>query len=328
MQKPFKAAALALVLLLCGETFAEPQLVSVKKISDTAKHSAFTDLIYFKDRYLCTFREGAGHVSPDGSIAVLESADCEKWTRIAHLTSPKGDLRDPKISITPDNRLLLTAAMAISLPDKKKEHRTFVWFSDDARTWSAPKEVGEVNVWLWRIAWHNRKAYGVGYATIDPPFARLYQSDDGATFTTVVPSLYDGGGDPSEAALVFTDDDTMLCLLRRDEKGKDSGLLGASRPPYTNWTWKDLHQKIGGPAMIRLPDNRLLACVRLYQPNVHTSLCWVDAETGKLTPFLKLPSSGDTSYAGLIFRDNLLRVSYYSSHEGKTSIYLATVKLK
>ena len=43
--------------------------------------------------------------------------------------------------------------------------------------------------------------------------------------------------------------------------------------------------------------------------------------------YLKLPSGGDTSYAGLVWHDGLLWVSYYSSHEGKTSIYLAKVRL-
>ena len=44
-------------------------------------------------------------------------------------------------------------------------------------------------------------------------------------------------------------------------------------------------------------------------------------------PALTLPSGGDTSYAGLVWHDGLLWVSYYSSHEGKSSIYLARVKL-
>ncbi len=42
---------------------------------------------------------------------------------------------------------------------------------------------------------------------------------------------------------------------------------------------------------------------------------------------LKLPSGGDTSYAGLVLHNGLLWVSYYSSHEEKTAIYLAKVKL-
>ena len=57
------------------------------------------------------------------------------------------------------------------------------------------------------------------------------------------------------------------------------------------------------------------------------SLLWLDVKTGRLTEFLKLPSGGDCSYPGLVLHEGLLWVSYYSSHEGKTSIYLAKVQL-
>lgn len=78
--------------------------------------------------------------------------------------------------------------------------------------------------------------------------------------------------------------------------------------------------------MIRLPDSRILACVRLVDDPVRTSLCWVDPEAGTLTECLGLPSGGDTSYAGMVWFRNRLLVTYYSSHEGqKARIYLAEV---
>jgi hypothetical protein len=79
--------------------------------------------------------------------------------------------------------------------------------------------------------------------------------------------------------------------------------------------------------MLRLPDGRLIAAVRLYDGAVRTSLAWVDPNAGRLTECLKLPSGGDTGYAGLVWHDALLWVSYYSSHEGKTSVYLARVRI-
>ena len=45
-----------------------------------------------------------------------------------------------------------------------------------------------------------------------------------------------------------------------------------------------------------------------------------------MTECLELPSGGDTSYAGMVLDDGLLWISYYSSHEEKTSIYLAKVR--
>jgi hypothetical protein len=317
-----------ILLLLCAAASAEPQLVSVKKISGATPHSAFTDLVFFKDRWLCTFREGQAHVSPDGAVCVLESKDCEKWERVARLTRADGDLRDPKVSITPDNRLMLTAAIALPKAGGAKEHRTLVWFSEDGKKWSEPREVGDVNVWLWRVAWHEGKAFGVGYATARPDLVRLYQSDDGAEFKALVPTLFDKG-QPSEAGLAFDGEHVCYCLLRRDAKGKDgTAMLGTARPPYTQWTWKDLGVRVGGPALLRLPDGKFVAAGRFYEPSAHTALAWVDPAAGKITPFLKLPSGGDTSYPGLVYLDGLLRVSYYSSHEGKTCIYLATVKME
>jgi hypothetical protein len=79
--------------------------------------------------------------------------------------------------------------------------------------------------------------------------------------------------------------------------------------------------------MIRLPNGRFVAAVRLYDAPIRTSLCWLDPEAGTLTEFLALPSGGDTSYAGLVHHGGLLWVSYYASHEGKSSIYLAQVEI-
>jgi hypothetical protein len=45
-----------------------------------------------------------------------------------------------------------------------------------------------------------------------------------------------------------------------------------------------------------------------------------------LRPVLTLPSGGDCSYPGMVWHRGLVWVSYYSSHEGKTSIYLAKVR--
>src|SRR5690606_18340926 len=115
-------------------------------------------------------------------------------------------------------------------------------------------------------------------------------------------------------------------LLRRDDK-PNHGLLGTAQPPYTSWEWKDLGTRIGGPHMVQLPDGRLIAAVRLYDGGARTALAWIDPASGMLTELLKLPSGGDTSYAGLVLHEGLLWVSYYSSHEGKTSIYLAKVEL-
>jgi hypothetical protein len=84
---------------------------------------------------------------------------------------------------------------------------------------------------------------------------------------------------------------------------------------------------VGGPHFITLPGGRFVAGVRLYEGFQRTALCWLDTEKGVLSEALMLPSLGDSSYCGLVWHDGLLWVSYYSSHEGKTSIYLARVEV-
>jgi hypothetical protein len=49
---------------------------------------------------------------------------------------------------------------------------------------------------------------------------------------------------------------------------------------------------------------------------------------GKAAPYCELPSGGDCSYPEVALMGDDMLVSYYSSHEGKTNIYLAVVPLK
>jgi hypothetical protein len=302
----------------------EAALVEVERIWDKAPHNAFTDLIRFSDRWYCVFREGQGHVSPDGALRVITSVDGKAWESAALITSENSDLRDAKITVTPDGQLMLSGAEAMNKPVGYK-HQSLTWFSRDGKSWSRRHEVGDRDFWLWRTTWHKRTAYGFGYGCRnDNRSIRLYTSSNGKKFDTLVQTAFDEGY-PNETSMVFLEDDTCYCLLRRDGR-PSSAQLGIAKPPYKRWTWKDLATKIGGPHMIRLPDGRFVAVVRRYDGGPRTSLHWLDPEAGTLTEFLGLPSGGDTSYAGLVWHDGLLWISYYSSHEGKTSIYLAKVK--
>jgi hypothetical protein len=315
----------ALLLAAPGSRGAAATLVELARIWDAAPHNAFTDLARFQGRWYCVFREGQAHVSPDGALRVIVSEDGRAWSSAVRLTSADADLRDPKITVTPEGSLMLTGAAARHPPAAAK-HQTLAWFSRDGRTWSEPVNLGEADFWLWRVTWHRQRAYGVGYHTAGENFVRLYASLDGRRFEALVPRLFDAGR-PNEHALVFLPDDTCLCLLRRDGQ-PESAQLGSARPPYTHWTWKDLAVRVGGPNGIRLPDGRVVAAARRYDGGVRTSLMWLDADPGRLVEFLRLPSDGDTGYPGLVWHEGLLWVSYYSSHEGKASIYLAKVRLE
>lgn len=315
---------LYLGVLFPARAAAQAEIVEVRKIWDEAPHNAFTDLVRFEDQWFCVFREGKAHVSPDGALRVITSKDGREWTSATLLTSDDADLRDAKITIPPDNRLMLSGAAAMNPPSDIR-HQTLAWFSDDGRAWSAPVKIGEPDFWLWRVTWHDDTAWGIGYATTGPKIVRLYRSDNGRDFQVWVENLFDQGY-PNETSLLFREDDTGLCLLRRDGE-PNTAQLGIAQPPYKEWKWKDLGVRIGGPHMLQLPDGRIVAAGRSYDGGATTRLWWLDPDSAKLDEILTLPSGGDTSYPGLVFHDGLLWVSYYSSHEDKTSIYLAQVRL-
>jgi hypothetical protein len=313
----------AALLAVAGLPAATPEVMEVRRIWDRAPHNAFTDLIRYHDRWWCTFREASGHVTMDGAIRVITSADGVAWESAARLSSDTEDLRDPKLSVTPAGELMLLAGA--THPPNGPTRQSYTWFSRDGRQWSAPVKVGDHNYWLWRVTWRNGAGYGFGYEYTNVKDLRLYRTTDGRRFESE-PRPLQTEFFPNESSVIFMPDGRALCLLRR-EKGPATALLGEASPPYREWTWKDLGRRIGGPHMLRLPDGRVIAAVRLYDGRTRTSLCWLNRRSGRLEEVLALPSGGDSSYAGLAWRDGVLWVSYYSSHEGKTSIYLAKVKL-
>ena len=303
----------------------EAKLIEVRKIWDAAPHNAFTDLIHHEGGWYCVFREGSTHVSADGALRVLVSEDGLDWTSAAEIRVPNADLRDAKISVAPDGRLMLCGAGALHQPAAAK-HQSYVWYSKDGREWGEAIPIGEPNYWIWRITWHGGKAYGVGYSTSDDRGTRLYVSEDGRNFEVLVPELVEGDY-PNEASLLFREDGSALCLLRRDGKSESSALLGSAEPPYRDWSWRDLGVHVGGPDLRALPDGRIIAAGRKHEGGIGTRLWLLDPDAAELRELLTLPSGGDTSYPGLAYVEGLLWVSYYSSHEGKTSIYLARVEL-
>jgi hypothetical protein len=305
-------------------------LIEVKRIWDQAPHNAFTDLTYWNSQFVCAFREGRGHVSADGKIRILTSGDGRTWSSAAVVSLDGFDLRDAGLCATPDGRLMLVGGAAPRKSDNEDAPTgAFVAFSLDGKNWRVTVAVPPGR-WMWRVAWNGGRAYGISYAApAGHPFTSLLVSDDGVKFRELVSKL-NGDGYPTEAVLRFENDSNILyCLQRRDGAApKNSALLGISRSPYTDWRWHDLKIYFGGPNFIQIPDRRWIAAGRIIHPDAHkTALAWLDVEKKELTPILTLPSGGDTSYPGLVWHDGLLWVSYYSSHEGKTSIYLAKVAI-
>ena len=296
------------------------RLLSLQALPGDAEHQAFTDLVHFAGELFCVLREGQSHISADGRIRVMHSSDGFRWQSTALLRCNWADLRDPRLLVRADGQLILHACAALHQP-AACSHRNLAWISQDGRHWSEAKTIAEDNIWLWRSLWQGGKALGMGYRCGKPRFVRLYQSVDGLDWQIVSKQAYSGSY-ANESALMIDSEQRAWCLLRRDP---DNALLGVADSPWQNWQWRDIGERIGSPQWLRLDDGRLLAAVRKYQPHERCCLAWVDTEQARLTECLALPSGGDCGYPGMVLWQDDLWVSYYSSHEGASRVYLAQI---
>ncbi|MBA4150254.1 MAG: exo-alpha-sialidase [Verrucomicrobia bacterium] len=326
--KPIVFAGLLFALTACKTSHVEqasipaPTLLSVEKIWDKGNHNAFTDLIRYNGKWFCTFREAEKHVGGvDGTIRVLISDDGKTWQSAALLSEEGVDLRDPKLSITPDKRLMLVLGGSVYEGKTLKERQPRVAFSKNGKNWSVPQRVAEKGDWIWRVTWHKGRAYGISYGGGK---IKLLVSDDGMDYRLLtsleVPDY------PNEATVRFLKNGDCVALLRREAQDKQAW-IGRSSAPYKDWQWQPAGMQIGGPNFIVLDDGAMIASGRQYRnANWNESKTFVGRmDLQSVRADLILPSGGDCSYPGMVLHKGELWVSYYSSHEGKSSIYLARV---
>lgn len=302
-----------------GGAGPKPEIISVERIWDRAAYNSFTDLTRFQDRWYCTFREGVTHGGDIGVVRVLVSGDAKNWRSTGLLAEDDIDLRDPKLSVMPDGRLILLMGGIVNEQGKYWTRSPRVSFSSDGRAWTAPKRVLAEDHWLWRVTWHKGRGYCLSKLNEGkrPRRGFLYTTTDGLQWDYITEFMAEG---VSETTLRFMPDDEMIALIR-------PGWIGHSRPPYKEWTFHKMKQRIGGPNFLRLPDGSMWASGRRYHDGGSASTVLARMTRESYEPVLTLPSGGDTSYPGMVWHDDLLWMSYYSSHESKTSIYLAKIHL-
>ncbi len=314
----------------------QAKIISVDCIWDRAGHNAFTSLVNFNDLFYCAFREGGSHAPQNGngffingSIRVIASEDGEKWHSVAHIFEKDVDLRDPKLSVTPDGRLMLLMGGSIYEGNVLRSYNGRVCFfnSEDGKFTpiqkiSIDKKIRTQHDWLWKVTWHKGTAYGVVYQgeknNLNKYTVHLLKSTDGIRYKYV--SSLEVTTNPNEADIRFLTDERMVIIIRGSP-----GAIGVSSTPFKEWKWNPLPVKLGGPELIVLNDNNLICATREYNKgNTARTILAKVSLSGNFKKIVTLPSSGDTSYAGMVLKDGILYVSYYSSHEGQTSMYGAS----
>lgn len=294
------------------------------------------DLVQFNDKMLVAFRESDSHYAgSDGIIRILESTNGIVWNLVTTVELEGWDLRDPKLSVMPNGKLMLLVGASKYLSDKTRvDHCSLAAFSEDSLTFTSFHTIPIGDEWLWKITWHKGVGYGVSYYWTDPKDIKspwrtsLYKTVDGIEYEKVTDFLIPGH--PNETALRFQQHNEMVALVRRNGAGQRTAWIGSSFPPYEDWLWNETPFHIGGPDFVALPNGSLIAGGRCFAPTPYgwfaKTALW-NMTTASLEPILILPTFGDTGYTGMLYEEPYLWMAYYSSHEGKSCIYLAKLHM-
>ncbi len=311
-----------------GAAHVTRESIQVRKIWGNGYHNAFTSLLYFDKHFYCSFRQGSGHVGgDDGVVQIIRSKDRVNWESIAVLQKDGYDLRDPKLSVTPDGRIMVIIGGSVyenrnlvsRLPHVSFSNRSGTSFSHPQPV-SVDSRIKTETDWLWRVTWHGKTGYGVIYRL--PRKISLVKTTDGINYE-LVKDFEEVHQDPNETTVRFAPDGEMFMMVRR-RTGK--GLWGRSLPPYQDWNWTDTGIDFGGPDFEIIRDGLFIAGTRVYEKPVYTGIYLADKK-GKFRKIFRLPSGGDNSYPGFVVAKDRIYMSYYSSHEGNSSVYLAEIPI-
>ena len=333
-----------ILLVLGASACAETTLEGPIKAYGDGKHNAFTDLVRWHDAYYLCFRHGASHLSMDGEIRVMRSADLNTWEPCATLDT-LGDDRDPHFAAT-DTRLYvyfgvwdLAHAADNGVPGRGRLRSHFA-VTEDGNTWSKVQGIYTPDWWLWRVRAHEGALYSAGYflkwPAVSTGEARLLRSEDGLNWAEV--SVITRDRIPDEADIRFHPDHSLELIVRTCDKAGDS-MWFKSDPARTEWQKKDLGVLIHCPVMCEWKDRCFVAGRGRDDKGYNTSLWEMKGDT--VEHLITLPSGGDTAYPGLIIPEDakdsdypVFAISWYSQHEragnaaDEASIYVGRIEIK
>jgi len=302
------------------------ELESWDIVSD-GEHNSNTDMITWRGQFLLVHAASPYHLGTARSrLLVKRSQDGRVWETLATLRVPGKDIRDPKV-VKVGKRLFLYA-----LPNDTVMATpvgTVLSTSEDGVSWTPFEPVGPRGWLFWRPKTPDGSTWYVPAYWHEHGESMLLSSTDGREWTRVS-TIHSGGGN-DETAIEFLPDGRMLATARLEvtpdnPRGNADActLIAVAEPPYESWTsTRSQLTRLDGPVLFR-HDDRIFAVGR-YQPGrrgpltllggvlsrKRTSLFLVEED--RLVYLSDLPSSGDTSYAGAVLRDDTLYVDYYTN---------------
>jgi hypothetical protein len=318
-------AGAALTVRGAGTDDAPVQPRAVRKVFGDGNHNAFTALTRFKGDLWLAFRTAKAHTAPDGDIVVLRSRDDgTTWTESRRVNLARDD-RDPQFLVLGPRLILYDQTINDSALTCYAIH------TEDGERWSDPKAVYEPAFVMWKPVLHNGKVYCAVYTKGDAASgkgreARFIVSEDGLAWKTV--STISGGTSESEFTLFFGPGDHATVFLRQ-KRGSPPAQIFEANPPYAEWKSRTANvSHFAGHSIHTFLGVTYFFTRTMDATTRKAGLMIYTYADGKMEPYCRLPAGGDCAYAEAVEVGGTMLVSYYSSHEDATNVYLAEVPLK
>ena len=296
-------------------------------------HHSNTDLFKYKGQYLLVHATSPWHfASTKCRLVVRSSTDGKNWRVLSEIHVPGEDVRDPKLAEI-GGKLFLYFLRNTNF--EAEPFDTSYCVSDDAITWTEPKELSIPGWLLWRPKTFDGITFYVPAYWWEHGKSTLFKSTDGANWSEVGP-IYSGEKN-DETAISFRPDGSMIMTSRLEMDPNRWGyhpeghtLIGVAPPPYNDWKLSRSYEtRLDGPCLFQVGE-RTYACGRRHVGGPkymgsawgrkRTSLYLVEPD--RLVFLSDLPSCGDTSYAGVVVEEGGVLISYYTSPPGRDWFWL------
>ena len=317
------------------------------------EHASNTELIKYKDAFYLVHAQTKWHLEDKrGALVVQKSDDAKNWEEVARITLPDTDVRDPKCSIINGRFFLYFLPNTNFDPDPRTTYWTVSddgthWQTpkelDTVTTLQDVDGTGELKPittagWmLWRPKTRDDKnwyvvAFGrkrlTEHAGTRNQISVLLKTQDGIHFEEVS-EVYTAHG-TCEPTLEFMADGSIISTLRCSSLGTHGYLMGnptantiiaTADAPYTEWSHAhSFITRLDGATLFRLGE-RIFAVGRNHMgPRMdlgnHFSpkrTTFYEVEKDKLIHLFDLPSTGDTTYSGVVVQGDDIYASYYTS---------------
>ena len=290
-------------------------------------HNSNSDMTFWNGKFYLIHASSPFHFgTTECKLVLKQSIDAKHWEIIKYFRIPNEDIRDPKFAII-NNKLFLYALKNV---DFDPEPYDTVWASSvNGKDWTKWKEITGYNGWL---LWRPKSIDGVTWYV--PAYwwehgkSILLKSLDGVHWEEVG-QIYEGLKN-DETAIEFLPGSRMISTARLEGTGNIFGdetgctLISVAENPYKRWkNNKSYITRLDGPVLFSY--NKKIYAIGRYQPKVgfltkhgsilsrkRTSVYLV--EENRLYWLSDLPSAGDTSYGGVVLKDDYLYVCYYSNN--------------